>query len=161
MEGLRLAFSMFLQESTSWRFPVTAYLPKCSKTHFADPGTFWAFWGDLFVVLCNPRFALSLRFPMVFCDISVWLVLKVRILATISKCFPWFKRLTCPQSSHSRCDFQMFSVIQAFGWPSKCAFSRWFPNVFCDSSAWLVLKIRVFADDFQWVLRSGTPDSIF
>ena len=21
------------------------YLPKCSKTHFGDPGAFWAFWG--------------------------------------------------------------------------------------------------------------------
>ena len=25
------------------------YLPKWSKTHFGDPGLFWAFWGGLFV----------------------------------------------------------------------------------------------------------------
>ena len=51
--------------------------------------------------------------------------------------------LAGPQHSHSRCDFQVFSLIQARGWRSKFAFWLRFPSVFCDSSVWLALKIRI------------------
>ena len=53
--------------------------------------------------------------------------------------------LAGPQHSHSRCDSQVFSLIQARGWRSKFAFSLRFPSVFCDSSVWLALKIRILA----------------
>ena len=113
------------------------------------------------------RFALSLRFSNVFCDPSILLAFKIRILADISNCFLSFKRLAGFRNSHYRCDFQVFSVIQAFGWPSKFAFSVrfqmfsviqafcWpskiafslrFPNVFCDPGVWLAFKIRILAE---------------
>ena len=43
------------------------------------------------------------------------------------------------RNSHYRCGSLMFSVLLAFGWPSKFAFSLRFPSVFCDSTVWLAL----------------------
>ena len=46
-------------------------------------------------------------------------------------------------NSHSHCGSLVFSVIIAFGWPSKFAFSLRFPSVFCDSSVWPAVQIRI------------------
>ena len=101
-----------------------------------------AFWHN--------RFACSLRISNVFCVLT----LKNRIIDEISKCFLLFKRVAGRQKSHYRCDSIMFSVIQAFGWPSKLN-SLVCSNILCDSSKWLVLEICILDAIYNCVLCLG------
>ena len=75
--------SSFWQVSKSWGFSRRVYIPKCSKTNFAEPVVFCA-WHAQFTFslwICSvflfrsvpwhSKFVFSLRFPHVFCDPSV------------------------------------------------------------------------------------------
>ena len=110
-------FTAFAKHAKLLKFRISAIAPKtppegpnetskCSEKSFCDPGGIWASSGSHFWEDFLSKITLSLRFPREICFSSALLVVKIRILAAISKGHLLFQRFAGTQNSHSRCDFQ-------------------------------------------------------